>query len=1072
MLFKVKKIIKNICIFTIILLLNKSTIDNVFGDFTINFGGFTAGTISGGSGSSGSLGIQNNVIAVGVRVSLVYSNNGTRVEDTHSIDYWNNSGYGGGVENVYMGYHALFQETSNYTNLGVTAGAYAYFKKDTPRHFNIYNGNKVTKQEYVKNIGNRNWYTISSKDGDSSNYKIAFGKKYNKVYSNEFGGTAFIDDVQPGSWSYHKTCWLGSGYPDIGYCYTYFPHSGNYFAYWAVKAISGNLTSLNPDWTAFNKFLINCGWNKKDDPLENIKQAGISGITVQFEPVEYLSESTDNSGHVLYLGSISEIIGMMREGGTLDSWWCGLTGNSETETCRSGNQSLSQLNPAIYAPYVASADLTKTAPTSLAGFTLSKNGAMTKSEINFKANQPKFHENASSPFGVALINLSDFFEDECHVNAKNYIDTNKNNIDEYISNVSTDEKTANCTTPVYYGPYVLFTCDVLDPYNVELFNGYSNKYSSNVCTSYTCQDVADAVFNKYKDQPNQIGVEGSDYETAIARVKEIYETKDGKQYNMLTTNIWQSGLVEGISGPTCSFVKIKSCPVNNLDVKCESSNKSFTISDTNNISDCIKNDVSYNNLDASGNVKGGGNEISQSSKDEIDGNGYCKETVNFVFPGNASNIKAGTVFVWGTQNSVTGHKISNVFGNMTITRTCYLNGKNSITMNWANEYVHPKIAIYYKEAIPSSVTNYSAKKINGDELTIERKRKTIDVYSDESASNKIGSNSSGDVMRCGGNCNNAKMVVMNAYYDIKYGSSFKWNYNKNDNDNNLTLINSDTENNYYAMIGYGLPTTFVTPTGLKGNYIYGESLSDNDGKGYMYIKADNIGTCKDSSSNDCHFNKFLTFALTDDNDNDKKSIYYKCNFSIENELFGYEDNSSKDIDPNIHPKGLDVVFRKIDLVDSSVTTTESIKNELNRAFPGRSGKGDSNRERGKNWTENAMSEPVNDEDAIKILSNDIYNKEPMWHIKLDVKLIKKIREYNDLYLNAGYAPYTSNYNYIFKLKNASDKFSFGSSEFISQLTGLRNADGKVAIDGKCIDGYYNTEERAKRGVCGQEWWNE
>ena len=155
---KIKRMINILLTIFLIYIVSLYGILDVNGGVTINFSGFTAGTISGGNGTSGSLGIQNNVIAVGVRVSLVYSKSGVRVPRTHSIDYWNDSGYGGGYKNVYMGYHALFQEKSNYTDAGITAGMYAYFKKDTPRHFNIYNGEKVTKQEYSE-YGNRQWYT-------------------------------------------------------------------------------------------------------------------------------------------------------------------------------------------------------------------------------------------------------------------------------------------------------------------------------------------------------------------------------------------------------------------------------------------------------------------------------------------------------------------------------------------------------------------------------------------------------------------------------------------------------------------------------------------------------------------------------------------------------------------------------------------------------------------------------------------------------------------------------------------------------------------------------------------------
>lgn len=694
-------------------------------------------------------------------------------------------------------------------------------------------------------------------------------------------------------------------------------------------------------------------------------------------------------------------------------------------------------------------------------------------------NQGKTKE-SNGCLGVYVFDLKSDFEElgnKCDEKAKKYISEYKSSDrsatakSKYINKLAADDDTKDCVKFVMYGPepkYETTYCNILDPNNIDLVldsnknsPGYSG-HSTDVCTSYTCQEMANIVYNRYKNS-GQIGVEDSDYEKRILNVKNEYDVKDrrgDKEYNELLTSLWQS---QGLSGPTCDYLKVKSCPVNNIDAKCKSSGNSFTLSDTDDVSNCIKTGVAYNNLDESGNVKGGGNEISESSIDTIDGNGKCRETVSFTFPGDETGIKAGTVFTWGTGRSITGQPKAEIFGTMTVERTCYLNGKSSISMKWADNNINPKIALYYKEAIPNSVTSYTAKKINGTNLNVENIIKEINVYSDESGTQRIGGNNSGKTVNCGGNCNNAKRVDMKASYDIKYGTSFLWHYNRNINDTSLTLEKSDSENNYYTAIGYGLPTTFVTPTGLKGNYEFGSTITSNDGNGYMYVKVNNVGTCKNSASNECHFNKSLTFAVTDDNAADKTSIYYKCKFDIENELFGTEDGH--DTAPNVPPKGLDVVFRTVQLINKHEYETgnpESIQKELNKAFPGRAGKIGNGRYSkgivGTNWLTIDSNEANNTKRIFDILSNMVYSQQPAYHIVLDTTKINYIRKNNKTYRSIMLDPYTDNQRFKFD-KTGANIYAYGASDFITVLI------NKNWLKGECASG--DTDFRAKRGACRQ-----
>ena len=597
-------------------------------------------------------------------------------------------------------------------------------------------------------------------------------------------------------------------------------------------------------------------------------------------------------------------------------------------------------------------------------------------------------------------------------------------------------------------------------YYYELYGEGINVDGKNLCAPVTCNEALLGTMSTFvpsigKRVNNSVELTASQFTSEGQRsvLQGLYNIFNDKDF-LNPDNVFSFRYI------ACK--EIDSCyPEMEVDARCVSNGKTFTLYDSNKIDKCIKSGIAYNNKRANGTIAGSGN-INESSVDTIDGNGKCREKVSFTFPGDETGIKAGTVFTWGTGRSITGQPKTEIFGTMTVERTCYLNGKSSISMKWADNNINPKIALYYKEAIPNSVTSYTSKKINGTNLNVENIIKEINVYSDESGTQRIGGNNSGKVVKCGGNCNNAKRVDMKASYDIKYGTSFLWHYNRNINDTSLTLEKSDSENNYYTAIGYGLPTSFVTPTGMKGNYEFGSTVTSNDSNGYMYVKVNNVGTCKNSASNECHFNKSLTFAVTDDNAADKTSIYYKCKFDIENELFGTEDGD--DANPNDPPKGLDVVFRTVQLINKNVSDSEK-EAELNKAFPGRSGNGrytsrdkNNNRIVGSNWLKIEKNEADNTKRIFEILSNMVYAQEPAYHIVLDTTKINYIRRNNVTYRNVDFDPYTSNQRYKFD-KTGANIYAYGASDFITELINTN------WLDGVCASG--DTDARAKRGACRQ-----
>ena len=1031
------------------------------------------GCSGGGGGSS----TQFYMLATGYRVSVL-KKNGKPVAGTISVDYWPSNNKGSCSINP--GYRSISLLTS----------------KCHPDN----------NDSYWLSIGGRH-SSITKFDDLWYNYIIGYKTKKPKTNVSENGtliGENFISMGNENRWNFvvndskkysnqQSADWLDGWYADSS--------NNNNYAKRALEELfprvykSDNKSHDEADYKYIAQLMRNCGYTNISEKRDNasgmsikdakkiIATATKNEVYLAIEPVmafqvinqhfvkykgsgwniEYNNEdgsswntkdydyvTTDNDGigdayirYPLFLGTPAEMKYLGLD--TLGVSWA--------------YPRVSYLHPIVYAQ--------SDTPKTIAGIKTCKN--MSNSSVTM--------DNAANPqscLGIFIFNIKEGFSD-CSKSAKKYIDTylksdrSEKAKNDYIESLSKDKDVSDCISTVMYGPepkYETTKCNILDPKNLDMFNGYDSSVNDNVCDSYSCQTMANLVYNYYKTKPDQIGVEGSEYETRIADVKKEYDKRDNKDNNLLMTVNWQNVSFNGkqLTGPTCAYeeIKNKSCPVNNIDAKCKSSGNSFTLSDTNDISNCIKTGVAYNNLDNNGNVKGGGNEISESSEDTIDNNGNCMETVIFSFPGNVTGIEAGTVFTWGTKRSITGQPKSEIFGTMTVERTCYLSGKSSISMKWADNNINPKIALYYKEAIPSSVTNYTAKRIDGTNLTVENITKKIDVYTDESGTKRIGGNSTGKTVNCGNNCNNARRVDMEASYDIKYGSSFLWNYNRNLNDTSLTLEKSDSENNYYTAIGYGLPTSFVTPAGMKGNYKFGSSLTSNDGNGYMYVKVNNVGTCKNSASNECHFNKYITFALTDDNDTDKSSIYYKCKFDIKNKLFGTEDGHNTD--PNVPPKGLDVVFRTVQLINKNVSDSEK-EAELNKAFPGRSGNGrytsrdkNNNRIVGSNWLKIEKNEADNTKRIFEILSNMVYAQEPAYHIVLDTTKINYIRRNNVYYRSVDLDPYTNNQQYKFDKTN-SLVYAYGASDFITDLI------NRNWLDGACVSG--DTDARAKRGACRQ-----
>ena len=443
--------------------------------------------------------------------------------------------------------------------------------------------------------------------------------------------------------------------------------------------------------------------------------------------------------------------------------------------------------------------------------------------------------------------------------------------------------------------------------------------------------------------------------------------------------------------------------------------------------DCIKSEyhLAYNN----------GGVYKKAPVKVIDGkNVYCSETVTFTLP-TSPRAKAGRLLAWGTnldnENSVFSDDDSKTFGTMKIKQHCYVydtsNNKAKISadtiIDWNDSDDTTSIDILYMSP-------------GGTEYKDTLNKSKTDV-------NFSSGNEGGSIDYNGIVHTEISDYQVTATYTFNYSNEFAWFSKKGSSDKYIKASDynslSNNEKDKYLFIGYGLPTEFSAPTGNYNTY------SDNSGADQYYISA----YIKDIGTN-ARWDKYISNVL-----GQSSGYVYSCPFDIDNELFGYECLTGKCGTDN-EPKGLDVVFRTVQLVNSNVTDTTSKENELKNAFPGRAGGG---RSIGRNWSEIEDDESANTDKILKILSDDIYNQEPQYHIVLDVATIKSIRENN----NSMDDPYTNMSEYVCNKTN-SPEYGYCASEFLTKLMA-----GKLS--GTCSNPP-STDARASKGPCGQTWWED
>lgn len=550
---------------------------------------------------------------------------------------------------------------------------------------------------------------------------------------------------------------------------------------------------------------------------------------------------------------------------------------------------------------------------------------------------------------------------------------------EYYKTLYDNQYTKGCITKNGDTYKLNNSCSALSPLNIKSFKGIT---VTDACSDIACNNQLDSIITNY-----------SKYSELIDNLYDYWKTR-GNNYILLVRKMWED-LYE-LNSPSCG-TKEKDCEakigaIGNCSITNNSEGTFFSDSID---SSCWKENVAYNDVDNKSDYT-----LYQTTKDSTFSTEgckvYCRESVSFNLPNENGSYgtKAGRIFKWGI-NKETNNK---EFGTMTVTRTCQVvnpTNNNGLCSNnsfkpfyWTtgtNSRINTELELKYKE--PVSDIDISNATIKSVFKNAKLKINNTEVLSTDTNN----SNPENTSFRC--NNGNCKSFEVSANYSFEYPNELYWFSDKTDNyklktmdelTNNSTNENDVLNSKKYIEIGYGLPTMFTSSTTNYKTYKEGyEWINESTDEGYMYVNIKNIGT--KNSDGTYHFDKLIKMKSKNNiGFNDDSTLTYGCDYSIKNILFGYEclDKDGNILDEDYcdskkSPTGLDVVFRSIDLISNT--------EDLDKSFPGRIGNG---RESGNNWNKLDASE------LLKILNPNVYDNDPMYHIKLTPSLIQNIRSIN------------------------------------------------------------------------------
>lgn len=973
-------------------------------------GGFT-GVLQSSGGGGGGASFTTNTIAFGYRVTIIKPD-GSKAPGTHSFDYWSSWGSDTPAQN--KGYKYLIDKEN--------------------RHFVSHETIRYYSEKNPKTISNRGKYITTRENYPSENSAV---DKLVPAYVDKIGNGIIDERIAiPGN---------KNGGDE---------HYNNNYAKFALIAMQKAMQEEK--YKYFINMFRDCGFTGNDQEV----LSSASNYYLLVEPLAALSRTDikDNDNYTIWYPYKQTIHGMpiVHVGTVYDLYKMGFYNNVSAYLY----DYFSYINPIIYN--------TK----KLAGINACTENSNPNAFNNINSNLSS--NGCSGAFVVDLSGMPADCPSQVRAAYAEY-QNNKINASNYNSKVAAacdnDSgcfylKADNTNGYSVYGidPSSIKSCDMptcndVAKQKITSTNLILNETIKNLLTKLLkgnqtlegpSKDGSVSNMFVYKAgltansklcEPNSCSNILSGIQNNKTLTEEQKRGKVGLLYNLFKkSGLDVSLLDEANYGPDGMDKKVSELTCNGIPDNCTGSSTgdcstgSLTFSDTTS-EECIKYGIAYYDKNKS---------HLQSSKSSTysseNANVYCKEEVKFELPQGISNhIKAGTMLKWGKDVE------SGLFGNMRIIRTCYNDNNstkikdiNSIDTTWSKtDYIKTQIQIKYDDPTENySLTNY----IDSPKLI-------------------------GDVAVSGTN----KKFIMTANYEFYYGNNFRWYSDKGDNFKAVNYNETDKKSDNapkenYTEIGYGLPTSFTTPEGTLNGTL----------NGGLTAVISNIGTYTGSGY---HFDKYVTYNIDDDSKLNN-GVKYSCEFYIENELFGNEcyDENGKAYDggpdyckPNTSPKGLDVVFRTIELINN--------KEEISKAFPGMSGNG---RNMGANW---AKVYSVDDEatQIFNILSNSIYSREPLYKIKLNVPLIQRIRNYNKTARKNGYDPYTNmtDEQEINGRGNATDAsgylgYRFGNdnsaySAFLWYLSHDCTNEGQ-----KCLIDNYNciTGKNANRSGCHQEWWNE
>lgn len=634
--------------------------------------------------------------------------------------------------------------------------------------------------------------------------------------------------------------------------------------------------------------------------------------------------------------------------------------------------------------------------------------------------------------GVFTMYIGDIVKDTCDENARKIVNEYFNNgvlknnkEQEYLEKLYKDDQTKKCVN-YSNGKYTLKDdCNALDPLSIESFKGIKVK---DACSNVLCEDqVETGLKNNYSS--------ASDLKRIAEKLYDYWNSR-GKNYMLLKENAYSILRPDG--KPYCGKAE-KDCEPNKGTIGNCSANMKFTDSGSDN---CWESGVAYNDTDNKSDYNS-----YQSSVDVSLSSGsckvYCYETVDFKLPDSSQtyNTKAGKIFKWGINNDIKNP----LFGTMNVTRTCKA---IDINTNQSCGTKDMKVAYWVTDRIDTIVNIVYNEPVSNTNKTAELHSKFINytynenTYTDSEKSQTI---------------NNQFKVSAN--YEFNYNKDLHWYADKSDSSKQKSESEIEGTSFNYVELGYGLPTQFTSPTTSytiwnDGKYDWEKITKSSEG--YMYATIKQIGTKNNDGT--YHFDRLIKANTDLEGYFEDGTVKYGCDYSVINELFGYEClGTDRDgyCSPDKSPEGLDVVFRTIDLIN----TNNSISDEIKEAFPGQTGNG---RNMGRNWS-------LDEKELVELLDSNVYEKnEPLYSIKLNSSTIQKIRNLNRKARGKNIDPYIginteidstedNGYSGYKGAKDEKNKYSYYASEFLTYL----KTESSIDYSGSCTD-EVDTQKRAMK----------